>query len=271
MKITILLVMLACVVALVACSDKAAAEEDQIFDTVTRLASLNGNDSSKADQDYYLDHITDNFNALWGYPTVEDCAADIEECIGEPLDPPLRTNLEFDYENSPLKAEILITETEIEDGETFKLSFLVGLIKDDGVWKLDSLTASDDEIPSGVALVNMELREMAFIYDKDDKNLASGKFAFDIHNKGEQVHELVLIKLIEEGSIMELMEAEDEGAFEFLGVKVPILPNRSAKMAVPELSPGRYGLVCFLPDQAAPEGEMVPHMAMGMISEFTVE
>ena len=70
---------------------------------------------------------------------------------------------------------------------------------------------------------------------------------------------------------MELMEAEGEGAFEFLGVKVPILPNRSAKMAVPELSSGRYALVCFLPDQAAPEGEGAPHMAMGMVSEFTVE
>ena len=270
MKIKVLLAMIACVAMLVACTDKAAEAETELWDTITRVASI-GADSSKADHDYFLEHVTDNFNAVFGYPTVEDCAADIEECIGDPLDPPILANLEFDYEKSPLKAEMLMTLTEIEEGETHTMAFQISLINDSGVWKFDTMTAGDDEVPSGSPLVKIELNEMAFIYDKNDKNLLSGKFAFDIHNEGEQVHELVLVKIIKDGSLMDFFMNEDMEAFEFLGVKVPILPNRSAKMAVGELSAGRYGLVCFLPDQAAPGGEGPPHMAMGMISEFTVE
>tara|TARA_B100000029_G_scaffold25659_1_gene25250 strand:- start:367 stop:1179 length:813 start_codon:yes stop_codon:yes gene_type:complete len=270
MKIKVLLAMIACVAMLVACTDKAAEAETELWDTITKIASI-GADSSKADHDYFFEHTTDNFIRGFGYPTEEACRADIEECIGDPLDPPVRANLTFDYEKSPLKAEMLLSLTEIEEGETFKMAFEVGFINDDGVWKADTMTAGDDEIPSGTPLVKVELNEMAFIYDTNDKNLLSGKFAFDIHNAGEQVHELVLVKIIKDGSLMDFFMNEDMEAFEFLGVKVPILPNRSAKMAVGELSAGRYGLVCFLPDQSVPGGEGPPHMAMGMISEFTVE
>ena len=76
MKIKVLLAMIACVAMLVACTDKAAEAETELWDTITRVASI-GADSSKADHDYFLEHVTDNFNAVFGYPTVEDCAADI--------------------------------------------------------------------------------------------------------------------------------------------------------------------------------------------------
>ncbi len=272
MHFKILILLLAAVAMLVACSTDPS-EEDQVFDVATRMATIVAPDISQDDQDYFLGHITDNFNVLWGYPSVEACAADIEGCVGDaPIDPPDKASITIDEKSSPVTAEITMTQTESDpSGETFVLAFVLGLIKVDGVWKFDSITAGDDEIPSGTAVVQVELSEMAFGYDETDPGLLSGKFAFDIDNKGEQVHELVLLKINQDGSIMELMESENEEAFEFLGVKVPILPGRSVKMAVPELTAGRYGLICFLPDQAAPGGEGAPHMAMGMVSEFTVK
>ena len=70
---------------------------------------------------------------------------------------------------------------------------------------------------------------------------------------------------------MELMETRDPEGIGVLGGKVPVLPGADAKMAIPELEPGRYALICFLPDQSAPGREGPPHFALGMVSEFEVE
>ena len=126
-------------------------------------------------------------------------------------------------------------------------------------------------MPSGVKLVPLELNEMVFSYDPADPRIKSGKFAFDIENKGDQVHEAILLHLKKDASLMELMESRDPEAMGFLGVKVPILPGADVKMAIPELETGRYALICFLPDQSVPGGDGPPHFALGMVSEFKVE
>ena len=79
-----------------------------------------------------------------------------------------------------------------------------------------------------------------------------------------------------EGPLSELMESmgpdgPDPEVIGFLGVKVPILPGTGAKMPIPELEPGRYALICFLPDTSVPGEEQPPHFALGMVSEFEVE
>ena len=70
---------------------------------------------------------------------------------------------------------------------------------------------------------------------------------------------------------MELMESRDPEALGFVSFKHPILPGADLKMAIPKLEPGRYALVCHLPDQSVPGGEGPPHFVLGMISEFIVE
>ena len=251
-----------------------ANQEDEAFEVASKMASIVGPGGTQQDHDYYLEHVTDNFNSLWGYPTVADCAADIEECIGEnSMDPPKRESLKLDGD----KATITFTETEHSpSGDPVTISFDISLVKEDGVWKADSMTAGDDEIPSGIDLVSLELHEMAFLYDSANASLKSGKFAFDIENKGAQVHEAVLLHLKKEGPLEELMESmgpegPDPEVIGFLGVKVPVMPGASAKMAIPELETGRYALICFLPDTSVPGEEKPPHFALGMVSEFEVE
>ena len=77
LKATLSLLILLCFSLLIACTNS----EDEVFEVVTKMASIVGPDGSQEDHDYYLEHITDNFNSTWGYPTVADCAADIEKCI----------------------------------------------------------------------------------------------------------------------------------------------------------------------------------------------
>ncbi len=121
-------------------------------------------------------------------------------------------------------------------------------------------------------LVPLELNEMVFSYDPTDSRIKSGKFGFDVENKGDQVHEVVLFQVKKEAPIMELIESGDPGALGFpMGVKLPILPGTDAKMSIPALEPGRYALVCHLPDQSVPRGEGPPHFVLGMVSEFRVE
>ena len=269
-RIAFFALMIACMSVLGACAN----QEDEAFEMVTKMASITGPGGTQEDHDYYLEHVTDNFNSLWGYPTVADCAADIVECIGEDaMDPPKKDSLKIDGDSG----SITVTQTEYSpSGDTMKMAFNVGIVKEDGVWKLDSVTAGDDEIPSGVQLVPLELNEMVFSYDSTNASLKSGKFAFDIENKGDQVHEAVLLHLKKDGPLMELMESmgpdgPDPEVIGFLGVKVPVLPGAGAKMAVPELEAGRYALICFLPDTSVPGEEKPPHFALGMVSEFTVE
>ena len=262
--------LIGCLSAFVACAN----QEDDAFEVVTKMASIVGPGGSQEDHDYYIKHVTDNFNSLWGYPTVADCAADIEECIGDDtMDPPKKDSLKLDGDSGT----ITVTQTDYSpSGDVMKMSFQTGLVKEDGVWKLDSVTAGDDEIPTGTQLVPLELNEMVFLYDGSDANLKSGKFAFDIVNKGNQVHEAVLLHLKKEGPLMELMESmgpdgPDPEVIGFLGVKVPVIPGARAKMAVPELESGRYALICFLPDTSVPGEEQPPHFVLGMVSEFEVE
>ena len=265
MKTILLLLTLSCFPLLIACANP----EDEVFEVVTKLASIVGPGGTQEDHDYYLEHITDNFNSVWGYPTVADCAADIEECIDDsPLDPPKRDTLIVDGD----KATITVTKPEqTPTGDSFRLVFDLTVVKQDGLWKGDTITAGDDKVPSGVELVPLELNEMVFSYDPADPRIKSGKFAFDIENKGDQVREAILLHLKKDASLMELMESRDPEAMGFLGVKVPILPGADVKMAIPELETGRYALICFLPDQSDPGGDGPPHFALGMVSEFKVE
>lgn len=268
------LIICALAISSIALFSACSNSEDEAFEVVTKLATIVGPGGSQEDHDYYLEHVTDNFNSLWGYPTVSDCAADIEECIGDSaMDAPKRDSLKIDGDTGT----ITITETEYSpSGETMTMSFQTGLVKEDGVWKLDSITAGDDEIPTGTQLVSLELNEMVYVYDGTDANLKSGKFAFDIENKGNQVHEVVLLHLKKDGPLMELMdsmgpEGPDPEVIGFVGVKVPIVPGATAKMAIPELETGRYALICFLPDTSVPGEEQPPHFALGMVSVFEVE
>jgi plastocyanin len=124
---------------------------------------------------------------------------------------------------------------------------------------------------------------------------ASGaEFTFT-NNSEVEVHEMVLVKVadletrtIEE--LLELSEEESETLVEFQG-HLMALPGEEGSnpegsgSSITVTEPGRYAIVCFIPQGADPEvvaeamagggeghiGDGTPHALLGMVAEFQVE
>jgi hypothetical protein len=139
----------------------------------------------------------------------------------------------------------------------------------------------------GFAEVGIAASEYAF--GGFPAELAAGPTIFTFENIGEEVHEMILMRINDDvtlsvDEILQLPEEESEGmateagfAFAFPG---------STSQTVVDLTPGRYVSLCFLPENADPEmiAQMEgpestepeganfgpPHFTLGMVHEFTV-
>ena len=122
-------------------------------------------------------------------------------------------------------------------------------------------------LPESTPDVHLELFDYGF---KFSKPLTAGKHTIHVMNTGAQEHEAVLVKLAP-GKTMKDFDAWLEG-----GMKGPSPATPTPGMAGlgkgrtgtfdTNLSPGAYGVVCWIPD--AKDGK--PHEMHGMVHEFTV-
>ena len=93
--------------------------------------------------------------------------------------------------------------------------------------------------------------------------------AIRVANRGKQPHELVIARLDSAKSAADFarwadgMKGPPPG--QFLGGVSPMAPGETNDLAL-DLAPGRYALLCFLPDA----GDGKPHVAHGMVREITV-
>jgi uncharacterized cupredoxin-like copper-binding protein len=127
--------------------------------------------------------------------------------------------------------------------------------------------ASTSYLPESTPDVHLELSDYAF---KLSKPLVAGKHTIHVMNTGAQEHEAVILKLAP-GKTMKDADAWFEG-----GMKGPAPIESSPGMAglgkgrtgsfTTNLTPGRYGLICYIPD--AKDGK--PHSMHGMVQEITV-
>lgn len=253
-------------VAFAACGDDDdddggddAAEKAALTEVITTVASTNGFEATQEQIDYYMAHITDGFIQAFGTEDLAACQANAEECIGEPL-----TNPTVNEEDIEIDGDTAVVTMNSDEGV-----FGINAIKEEGEWKLGGLFVPDDDI-GDAEVVDIELSEFAFIGDLESDTVKSGDFAFHFKNGGQQVHEAVLVNLPAEGELSDLLQDETFDPGEPVLVKLPFAPGDEADVALPAaLDPGRYGLVCFLPDTTDSEG--TPHAFKGMAAEFTVE
>jgi hypothetical protein len=225
-----------------------------------RLAQMNGADATEADQEFFLAHVTESFVLDIGtVESLEACEADVPACIGEALP----------------NASVSASDVEIDGDESTAIiqtdigPIGVRLTKDAEDWKLNGLFVPDDEIPSGVEVIDFEMAEFAFPSDLSSEAITSGNFALHAVNIGQQNHEIVLAPLPAEGALEDIL-ADESFQPEPVFVKLPYHPGDESDIALPEpLDPGRYAFVCFFPDTTDPEG--TPHAFLGMAREFTVE
>jgi uncharacterized cupredoxin-like copper-binding protein len=235
-----------------------SADQQAVADLTVRLAGTNGPDADEAAIDFYMAHVTDQFVQAFGTESVEACRAAAAECIGDALPNPHVDPADVSISGDTAKVKLVSDQG----------SFGVNLVRNAADWQADSFFVVNDNIPSGVNKVDLGLNEFAFTFDASDSHVTSGKFAFHVKNNGQQTHEVAMLKLPEGVSLQDAM-ASDNPNVEFITFKFPFQPGDEADMVVPELSAGRYALVCFLPDTTDPQG--TPHAFKGMTSEFTVQ
>ena len=129
-------------------------------------------------------------------------------------------------------------------------------------------------VPAGTTLVHIDANEFAFGVDTSK---IKGKFAFEFANVGKQHHEMGLAKIQADANIDDLLklaaaspDGEPPDGAEFIAGTDADPGDTTTIVFAKALEPGRYLMVCFVPDET--EGEDgTPHALKGMVKEFTIK
>ncbi|HVM34096.1 MAG TPA: hypothetical protein VM784_02005 [Actinomycetota bacterium] len=118
-------------------------------------------------------------------------------------------------------------------------------------------------LPRAPGSVTITMDEFRFVAPD---SFPAGRVVLRTRNAGELKHDLVVIEIAEElPPLGEQLQSETRHATPTLAVLPTQKAGEEAAFAL-DLEPGRYGMVCFVPDD-----EGVPHALRGMHAEFTVD
>ena len=106
-----------------------------------------------------------------------------------------------------------------------------------------------------------------FSFDAPDA-LPAGEIPIEFANRGDALHELVIIRLGVGATLEDLrgLRAGGSDQIEIAG-KVGPITTGEVERTVASLDPGDYGMACFV---IGPDGRRT-HAALGMVGRFTVE
>lgn len=139
------------------------------------------------------------------------------------------------------------------------------VIEEDGYIKFDEEIYLPEEPQGTQEVVDVALTDFALQLDQGA--VENAQFVvLRGHNEAAVPHEIIVVRL-PEGATAEqaIAGAVDESQIDFIG-QVAIAPGTSDDLVLTNLKPGQYTLLCFLDE---PDG--VPHAALGMIGQLTVE
>ena len=137
------------------------------------------------------------------------------------------------------------------------------MVEEGGFFKIDEFRTLPIEGASTTVDVSMVDYEFQM---SQNTAPAGGVIAFDIANNGQYPHEFVVLRLPEGATIEQAFAGEvPEDQIQFFGFAFAA-PGGQTALGLTGLEAGTYTVVCFVDE---PEG--VPHVARGMIAEFTVQ
>lgn len=115
---------------------------------------------------------------------------------------------------------------------------------------------------------DLEIRPADFTFAVP-AGITPGSYMIHVRNNGTQVHEVILVLLTPDVSIVDFARASEPGAAapppgRPLGGITGLEPGAEGFFAA-QFSPGKYGLICFFPDERG-----APHFSRGMMTEFIV-
>lgn len=116
--------------------------------------------------------------------------------------------------------------------------------------------------------VEIELREWSLKLNK--QKLASGNVTFIAHNRGEEAHELVVVKLNNDKISSAELPVNKHGSIdednmtfgEIVGEIEDLAAGKEASVVF-SLMPGRYAIICNMLE-TEPDGSMEAHYSQGM-------
>ncbi len=179
--------------------------------------------------------------------------------------------------NAAMPGDSTNAYVDLEPGE---YALLCEIPSPDGVMHHDkgmvaSLTVTEAEDDAEAAMApeaDLTVGGGDFSFTLPEGGIPAGDHVIEFVNEGEQLHEIVVVKL-EEGATAEDFTAAfapdappgpPPGAG--VGGTVGIEPGASQSFAA-SFEPGNYAFLCFFTDPAS----QAPHFALGMSSEFTIE
>jgi uncharacterized cupredoxin-like copper-binding protein len=142
-------------------------------------------------------------------------------------------------------------------------------VQDGEYWKLDEEVILQPEPEGDTAVVGVALgapdNEYSITPNADAVN-PSPVLIFHATNGGQEAHELIVLRLPEGADPKGLLDGSlSFDQVQFIGGVFDLAPGDSQDLALVNLDPGTYTLICFFP---SPDG--TPHAALGMIATFTV-
>ena len=141
-------------------------------------------------------------------------------------------------------------------------------------WRFNGEEGLPVAIPAGYTTVHVDMNEFAFALDTAEITDATGPIALEGSNVGKQDHEIGLARIPADAVIADILAFEGDPStlgVEFVGGSDSIAPGEGGNVVFTEaLEPGRYVLLCFLPDTTeGPDG--TPHALKGMVKEFVIK
>jgi hypothetical protein len=148
-----------------------------------------------------------------------------------------------------------------KDGKTHEAK---GMVK-----QVEVVEREDSVETAPVADSTIELSEFTFVVPDD----FDGRGVVDVTNVGNQIHELVMVKLNDGKTATDAAKffAAPNGAPPFSAIPgvggIVGLSSKQHAWLTMDLDPGNYALLCFFPD---PAKDGTPHVLEGMLKEITV-
>jgi len=131
-----------------------------------------------------------------------------------------------------------------------------------------SYATAEDTAGAKAAVQKVKVIAKDYRLDGIPKKLDAGETVFKFKNKGTEVHEAVIMKLLHGKKIEKLLQLPEKKAMKHVKVIGAVFakPGKEAKKPLEaDLKKGRYVALCFVPTS-----DETPHFAMGMLHKFRV-
>jgi uncharacterized cupredoxin-like copper-binding protein len=168
------------------------------------------------------------------------------------------------YADGRVSAEVEV----ILGGHMFQHEIMY-FVQDGEYWKLDEEVILTPEPEGDTAVVGVQLgapdNEYSITPNADAVTQAP-VLIFHVTNAGQEAHEMLVLLLPEGADPKGLLDGSlGFDKVQFLGGVFDLAPGGAEDLALVNVDPGTYTLICFFP---APDGKS--HAEHGMVTQFTV-